>query len=71
MIWRHSLFCKKTDYPYVLLNFNNNIISVFQNLDSEIVVAAARAGNSAAISANLVFDERQMNALFLDVVCSC
>lgn len=46
-----------------------NIFFVFQNLDSEIVVEAARAGNSAAISANLVFDERQMNALFLDVVC--
>lgn len=39
-----------------------------QDLDTEIIVATARGPNAAAISANVVIDERQMNALFLDVV---
>jgi aarF domain-containing kinase len=41
-----------------------------QDLDTEIVVATARGTttNATAVSANLVVDERQMNALFLDVV---
>ena len=41
-----------------------------QELDTEIVVATARGTttNSTAVSANIVVDERQMNALFLDVV---
>ncbi|KAG5558179.1 hypothetical protein RHGRI_008187 [Rhododendron griersonianum] len=40
------------------------------DLDTEIVVATARETNTnaTAVSANLVVDERQMNALFLDVV---
>lgn len=43
-----------------------------QDLDTEVVVATARGTNTSATaaSANLVVDERQMNALFLDVV-SC
>ncbi|XP_052204894.1 uncharacterized aarF domain-containing protein kinase At5g05200, chloroplastic isoform X1 [Diospyros lotus] len=47
-----------------------NIFSSIQDLDTEIVVAAARGTNTnaAAVSANIVVDERQMNALFLDVV---
>ncbi|GFY83441.1 protein kinase superfamily protein [Actinidia rufa] len=46
------------------------IFSSIQDLDTEIVVAAARGPNTntTAVSANLVVDERQMNALFLDVV---
>ncbi|KAF7148828.1 hypothetical protein RHSIM_Rhsim03G0153700 [Rhododendron simsii] len=46
------------------------IFSSIQDLDTEIVVAAARETNTnaTAVSANLVVDERQMNALFLDVV---
>ena len=41
-----------------------------QELDTEIVVATARGTttNATAVSANIVVDERQMNALFLDVV---
>ncbi|KAK9159336.1 hypothetical protein Scep_005910 [Stephania cephalantha] len=40
------------------------------DLDTEIIVAAARNSNTSAtaVSANVVVDERQMNALFLDVV---
>lgn len=46
-----------------------NIFSSIQDLDTEIVVAAARGrDNTTAVSAGLVVDERQMNALFLDVV---
>ncbi|KAF8397099.1 hypothetical protein HHK36_016006 [Tetracentron sinense] len=37
------------------------------DLDTEIIVAAARGPNATAVSANLVVDERQMNAIFLDV----
>lgn len=46
------------------------IFSTIQDLDTEIVVATARerSTNATAVSANLVVDERQMNALFLDVV---
>lgn len=46
------------------------IFSSIQDLDTEIVVATARerSTNATAVSANLVVDERQMNALFLDVV---
>nr|XP_009762909.1 PREDICTED: uncharacterized aarF domain-containing protein kinase At5g05200, chloroplastic-like isoform X2 [Nicotiana sylvestris] len=36
-----------------------------QDLDIEIIVAAT---NATAVAANVVFDERQMNALFGDVV---
>ncbi|XP_033509024.1 uncharacterized aarF domain-containing protein kinase At5g05200, chloroplastic isoform X2 [Nicotiana tomentosiformis] len=41
-----------------------------QDLDTEIIVAAARDTNTnaTAVAANVVFDERQMNALFVDVV---
>ncbi|KAH0979317.1 hypothetical protein GBA52_006494 [Prunus armeniaca] len=40
------------------------------DLDTEVVIATARepATNATAVSANLVVDERQMNALFLDVI---
>lgn len=43
-----------------------------QGLDTEITVATARGTTTSAtaVSANLLVDERQMNALFLDVV-SC
>ncbi|KAK4382907.1 putative aarF domain-containing protein kinase, chloroplastic [Sesamum angolense] len=46
------------------------IFSSIQDLDTEIIVAAAREPNTnaTAVSANLLVDERQMNALFLDVV---
>lgn len=46
------------------------IFSSIQDLDSEIVVSAATRTDTKAttVSANLVVDERQMNALFLDVV---
>ncbi|KAH7548239.1 hypothetical protein JRO89_XS14G0087500 [Xanthoceras sorbifolium] len=41
-----------------------------RELDTEIVVATARGTNTnaTAVSANVTVDERQMNALFLDVV---
>ena len=39
-----------------------------QELDTEVVVATASGTNATAVSANIVVDERQMNALFLDVV---
>lgn len=41
-------------------------------MDTEIIVAAARGTNTnaTAVSANVLVDERQMNALFLDVVSS-
>lgn len=49
-----------------------------QDLDTDIVVATAREPNrnSTAVSANLLVDDMQMNALFLDVVrcfllCEC
>lgn len=41
-----------------------------QELDTEIVVATARGTDSdtTAVAANVIMDERQMNALFLDLV---
>uniref|UniRef100_A0A7C9AU65 ABC1 atypical kinase-like domain-containing protein n=1 Tax=Opuntia streptacantha TaxID=393608 RepID=A0A7C9AU65_OPUST len=46
------------------------IFSTIQDLDTEIVVATARGPNTSAtaVAANVVVDERQMNALFLDLV---
>ncbi|PKA51136.1 putative aarF domain-containing protein kinase [Apostasia shenzhenica] len=45
------------------------IFASIKDLDTEIVVATARGPNSqAAMAASVVVDERQMNALFLDVV---
>ncbi|KAH1038044.1 hypothetical protein J1N35_039787 [Gossypium stocksii] len=46
------------------------IFSSIQELDTEVVVATARGTNTnaTAVSANIIVDERQMNALFLDVV---
>ncbi|KAI4354391.1 hypothetical protein L6164_003257 [Bauhinia variegata] len=39
-----------------------------KDLDTEIVVATARGTTTTAVSAGIMVDERQMNALFLDVV---
>lgn len=46
------------------------LLDLLQDLDTEVVVATARTpdASAAAISANVIVDERQMNALFLDVV---
>ncbi|CAN6209718.1 unnamed protein product [Urochloa humidicola] len=44
------------------------IFSSIQDLDTEIIVATARGPDATAVSANVVLDERQMNALFLDLV---
>ncbi|RYR50164.1 hypothetical protein Ahy_A07g036746 isoform B [Arachis hypogaea] len=44
------------------------VFSSIKELDSELVVATASGNNATTVSANIVFDERQMNALFLDVV---
>ncbi|CAN0923758.1 Uncharacterized aarF domain-containing protein kinase At5g05200, chloroplastic [Linum grandiflorum] len=46
------------------------IFSSLKDMDTEIVVATARDGstNATAVAANVMVDERQMNALFLDVV---
>lgn len=45
------------------------IFASLQELDTEIVVATTRGPNSqAAVAANVVVDEGQMNALFLNVV---
>ncbi|KAL5538490.1 hypothetical protein UlMin_044404 [Ulmus minor] len=46
------------------------IFSSIKDLDTEIVIATARGTNTdtTAVSANVVLDERQMNALFLDVI---
>ncbi|XP_050156393.1 uncharacterized aarF domain-containing protein kinase At5g05200, chloroplastic-like isoform X1 [Malus sylvestris] len=46
------------------------MFSSIKDLDTEVVIATARepSTNATAVSANLVVDERQMNALFLDVV---
>ncbi|CAD6226197.1 unnamed protein product [Miscanthus lutarioriparius] len=44
------------------------IFSSIQDLDTEIIVATARTPDATAVSANVVLDERQMNALFLDLV---
>jgi aarF domain-containing kinase len=50
------------------VNNANAFLFVKQELDTEIIVAAARSSDATAISANVVVDERQMNALFLDLV---
>ncbi|KAF3433253.1 hypothetical protein FNV43_RR24355 [Rhamnella rubrinervis] len=46
------------------------IFSSIKDLDTEVVIATARGTTTdvTAVSANLVVDERQMNALFLDVI---
>ncbi|MED6111834.1 hypothetical protein PIB30_056065 [Stylosanthes scabra] len=44
------------------------VFSSIKELDTELVVATESGANATAVSANIVFDERQMNALFLDVV---
>ncbi|QCE00809.1 uncharacterized aarF domain-containing protein kinase At5g05200, chloroplastic [Vigna unguiculata] len=46
------------------------VFSSIKELDTEIVVAttSGTASNTTTVAANIVFDERQMNALFLDVV---
>ncbi|KAL9247793.1 hypothetical protein vseg_021184 [Gypsophila vaccaria] len=46
------------------------IFSTIQDLDTEVVVATTRGPSttSTAVSANVLVDERQMNALFLDLV---
>ncbi|KAM6581969.1 hypothetical protein CsatB_008971 [Cannabis sativa] len=46
------------------------IFSSMKDLDTEVVVATARGTTTGAtaVSANVIVDERQMNALFLDVV---
>ncbi|MCL7043196.1 hypothetical protein MKW94_012613 [Papaver nudicaule] len=45
------------------------VFSSMQDLDTEVIIATARSSDSrTAVSANVVVDERQMNALFLDVV---
>ncbi|KAG5232992.1 N-terminal acetyltransferase A, auxiliary [Salix suchowensis] len=48
------------------------IFSSIQDLDTELIVATARdtTTNASAVSANAVVDERQMNALFLDLKVS-
>ncbi|KAH7537695.1 hypothetical protein FEM48_Zijuj03G0120100 [Ziziphus jujuba var. spinosa] len=56
-----------------ICNPRNNfhiLLSFMQDLDTEVVIATARGTNTSAtaVSANLVVDERQMNALFLDVI---
>nr|XP_009783647.1 PREDICTED: uncharacterized aarF domain-containing protein kinase At5g05200, chloroplastic-like [Nicotiana sylvestris] len=53
--------------------FASNLVKIFlsiQDLDIEIIIAAARDTNTntTAVAANVVFDERQMNALFRDMV---
>ncbi|RAL51336.1 hypothetical protein DM860_010838 [Cuscuta australis] len=47
-----------------------NLFSSVQELDTKIIVAAAqdRKTKATAVSANVVFEETQMNALFLDLV---
>lgn len=51
-------------------SYTTVLLDLLQDLDTEVVVATARGpdASAAAISANVVVDERQMNALFLDVV---
>ncbi|KAL9268451.1 putative aarF domain-containing protein, partial [Drosera capensis] len=53
--------------------FSRDLEKIFlsiQDLDTEVVVATTRGTNTSAtaISANILVDEREMNALFLDVV---
>ncbi|TQD84882.1 hypothetical protein C1H46_029555 [Malus baccata] len=54
-----------------LMGTSKNVhFSLLLDLDTEVVIATARepSTNATAVSANLVVDERQMNALFLDVI---
>ncbi|KAI3925162.1 hypothetical protein MKW98_009812 [Papaver atlanticum] len=45
------------------------VFTSIQDLDTEVIVAAARGSDArTTVAANVVVDERQMNALFLDVV---
>ncbi|KAI3871820.1 hypothetical protein MKW92_026300, partial [Papaver armeniacum] len=45
------------------------VFSSIHDLDTEVIVAAARGSDArTTVAANVVVDERQMNALFLDVV---
>lgn len=46
----------------------NWILICAQDLDTEVIVATASTPDATAVSANVVVDERQMNALFLDLV---
>ncbi|KAJ6763351.1 ORF03 PROTEIN [Salix purpurea] len=50
----------------------DKIFSSIQDLDTELIAATARdtTTNATAVSANAVVDERQMNALFLDLKVS-
>ncbi|KAB5529725.1 hypothetical protein DKX38_019806 [Salix brachista] len=53
------------------INTLNTLLNFF-DLDTELIVATARdtTTNATAVSANAVVDERQMNALFLDLKVS-
>ena len=53
---------------YFMVHDSHAFFFVKQELDTEIIVAAARSSDATAVSANVVVDERQMNALFLDLV---
>ncbi|KAM1149137.1 hypothetical protein ACFX2I_029674 [Malus domestica] len=46
------------------------LADVSKDLDTEVVIATARepSTNATAVSVNLVVDETQMNAFFLDVI---
>ena len=60
-----------SDYLYPLSLYSSQLcFECMQELDTELVVATARGTttNTTAVSANIVVDERQMNALFLDLV---
>ena len=46
----------------------NCILICAQDLDTEVIVATARTPDATAVSANVVVDDRQMNALFRDLV---
>ncbi|KAL3650361.1 hypothetical protein CASFOL_006764 [Castilleja foliolosa] len=61
--------CQNIDFKTFARDLEK-IFSSIQDLDTEIIVAAAREPNTnaTAVAANVAFDERQMNALFLDVV---
>jgi hypothetical protein len=70
-----SLCCTSTWYPIlpILSLFGTEkctdvFLFVKQDLDTEIIIATARGPDATAVSANVVLDERQMNALFLDLV---
>lgn len=63
-----TLICIVLDIPWLIGYFNNAFPFVRQDMDTEIIVATARGPDATAVSANVVVDERQMNALFLDLV---